>query len=49
MADGQRGSRMSYLDIVYADLGLKAGDYAHQLVDYLVDKWLDGTSLNIEA
>jgi SAM-dependent methyltransferase len=49
MADGQRGSRMSYLDIVYADLGLKAGDYAHQLVDHLVDKCLGGTSLNSEG
>ena len=49
MADGPRGSRMSYLDIVYADLGLKAGDYAHQLVDHLVDKCLGGTSLNSEG
>ena len=37
---------MSYLDIVYEDLDLKPGDYAHQLVDYLVDSWLGGPSLD---
>jgi SAM-dependent methyltransferase len=46
MAAGQRGSRLSYLDIVYADLGIKAGDYAHQLVDYLVKSHLGGPSLD---
>jgi ubiquinone/menaquinone biosynthesis C-methylase UbiE len=37
---------LSYLDIVYADLGLKPGDYAHQLVDYLVKSWLGGPKLD---
>jgi SAM-dependent methyltransferase len=44
--DGRRGNSMSYLDIVYADLGLKTGDYAHQLVEYLVNKQLGGSSLD---
>jgi len=31
---------MSYLDVVYADLDLKPGDYTHQLVEFLVRKKL---------
>jgi len=49
MAAGLRGKRLSYLDIVYADLGLKAGDYAHQLVDHLVEKRLGGESLDSDG
>ena len=45
-AVGQRGSQLNYLDIVYADLGIKPGDYAHKLVDYLVESWLGGASLD---
>ena len=37
---------MSYLDIVYPNLGLKTGDYTHQLVDYLVNNWLNESSLD---
>ncbi|MDP6667100.1 MAG: class I SAM-dependent methyltransferase [Dehalococcoidia bacterium] len=40
---------MSYLDIVYEDLDLKPGDYAHQLVDYLVKSWLGGPSLDSDG
>ena len=46
MVDGLRGDRLSYLDIVYEDLDLKPGDYAHQLVDYLVKSWLGGPSVD---
>ena len=49
MADGLRGDRLSYLDIVYEDLNLKPGDYAHQLVDYLVNSWLGGPSLDSDG
>lgn len=43
---GLRGNNLSYLNIVYADLGLKEGDYAHQLVDHLVAKHLGESSLD---
>lgn len=49
MAAGRLGNLMSYLDIVYPDLGIKAGDYAHQLVDHLVENWLGGPSLDAEG
>jgi SAM-dependent methyltransferase len=49
MADGLRGNSLSYLDIVYADLGIKPGDYAHLLVDHLVEKWLGRASLDNEG
>jgi 2-polyprenyl-3-methyl-5-hydroxy-6-metoxy-1,4-benzoquinol methylase len=40
---------LSYLDIVYEDLDMKPGDYAHQLVDYLVNSWLGGPSLSSDS
>ncbi len=49
MAGGQHGEHLSYLDIVYEDLNLKPGDYAHQLVDYLVKSWLGGPSLGSDG
>ncbi|MBT3994659.1 MAG: class I SAM-dependent methyltransferase [Chloroflexi bacterium] len=42
MAAGLRGNQLSYLDIVYPDLGITPGDYAHKLVDHLVNKHLGG-------
>ena len=49
VADGLRNDQSSYLDIVYEDLDLKPGDYAHQLVDYLVNSWLGGPSLDSDG
>ena len=46
MAAGLRGKGLNYLDVVYEDVGLKSGDYAHQLVDYLVKSWLNGPSMD---
>ena len=40
---------MSYLDVVYADLDLKPGDYTHQLVEFLVRKKLKITDDSPES